>query len=209
MSKLNHIHILGAGGHAKVVIDAIEEKNQYCSIFVYDSCPSRVGERIFEKYEIQNQSALRKPGPGPIHIAIGNNKVRAELSQSFSDTLKEFVSIIHPKAIVSSKAYVNNGCFVAGGAIIGPDSIIGYNSIINHMSIIDHDCLLGNWVHIAPNATLGGGVKIEDGVFVGAGAVILPRVNIGEYATVGAGAVVTRAVKPGDTVVGVPAKGKQ
>jgi acetyltransferase-like isoleucine patch superfamily enzyme len=50
-----------------------------------------------------------------------------------------------------------------------------------------------------------GEVRICRGAFIGAGAIILPGVCIGEGAVVAAGAVVTRSVRPGDTVAGVPA----
>ncbi len=48
-------------------------------------------------------------------------------------------------------------------------------------------------------------MRIEDGAWLGAGAIVLPGVTIGRDAIVGAGAVVTRDVPPGETVVGVPA----
>ena len=51
-----------------------------------------------------------------------------------------------------------------------------------------------------------GRVNVGDHAFVGAGAVILPRLKIGAHAVIGAGAVVTRDVAPGSTVVGVPAR---
>jgi len=50
-----------------------------------------------------------------------------------------------------------------------------------------------------------GEVRVCRGAFIGVGAIILPGVCIGEGATVAAGAVVTRSVRPGDTVAGVPA----
>jgi len=50
-----------------------------------------------------------------------------------------------------------------------------------------------------------GEVRICRGAFVGAGAIILPGVCVGEGAVVAACAVVTRTVRPGDTVAGVPA----
>lgn len=49
-------------------------------------------------------------------------------------------------------------------------------------------------------------VCIEDGVWLGAGAIILPGVTVGRDAIVGAGAVVTKDVPPGETVTGVPAR---
>jgi acetyltransferase-like isoleucine patch superfamily enzyme len=52
---------------------------------------------------------------------------------------------------------------------------------------------------------LCGCVIIGDNVFVGAGATVLPRLQIGKDSTIGAGAVVTKNVPAGATVVGNPA----
>jgi maltose O-acetyltransferase len=49
-------------------------------------------------------------------------------------------------------------------------------------------------------------VIVGDNTFIGAGAVILPRLKIGEGSTIGAGSVVTKDVPAGATVVGNPAK---
>ena len=49
-------------------------------------------------------------------------------------------------------------------------------------------------------------MEIGEEAFVGAGAVLLPRITVGAGATVAAGAVVTRDVEPGATVLGVPAR---
>jgi acetyltransferase-like isoleucine patch superfamily enzyme len=51
-----------------------------------------------------------------------------------------------------------------------------------------------------------GHVAIEDDAWIGAGAIILPNVTIGEAAVVGAGAVVTKDVPPRTIVVGNPAR---
>jgi acetyltransferase-like isoleucine patch superfamily enzyme len=77
--------------------------------------------------------------------------------------------------------------------------------IINHGAVVDHDCEVGNFAHIAPNATLGGGVRIGDLALIGAGATILPQTTIGEGAIIGAGAVVVRDVGAGTVCAGVPA----
>jgi serine acetyltransferase len=49
-------------------------------------------------------------------------------------------------------------------------------------------------------------VRVRDDAYIGAGAIVLPGVTIGEGAVVGAGAVVTKDVRPGDVVLGVPAR---
>jgi len=51
-------------------------------------------------------------------------------------------------------------------------------------------------------------IVLENDCWIGAGAIILPGVTIGEASIVGAGAVVTKDVNPGEVVVGIPAKKK-
>ena len=53
---------------------------------------------------------------------------------------------------------------------------------------------------------IGGPIKIEDGAWIGAGAIILANVTVGRKAVVGAGAVVTRSVPAFAIVAGNPAK---
>jgi len=71
--------------------------------------------------------------------------------------------------------------------------------------VVDHECVVGEFSHVAPNATLGGQVKIGARVLIGAGANILPGMTIGDDCVVGAGAVVTRNLT-GGTYVGMPAR---
>lgn len=78
--------------------------------------------------------------------------------------------------------------------------------IVNTGASVDHDCKIGDFVHIAPHATVLGGVEIGEGTWVGAGAVIKQYLKIGANCMIGAGAVVIADVPDGTTVVGVPAR---
>ena len=71
---------------------------------------------------------------------------------------------------------------------------------------MDHDCVVGAFSHIAPQASLGGASKIGKVVLIGAGAVVLPGIAVGDYAVVGAGAIVTKDVAAGMVVIGNPAR---
>ena len=120
-------------------------------------------------------------------------------------------------SVVESFACINNA---VGDVVIGDHTRIGlHNTIIGPVEI-------GNHVNLAQGITVTAlnhnfsdtnkrideqgvsttPVTIEDDVWVGANAVILPGVTIGEHCVVAAGAVVTKDIPPHSLVAGVPAK---
>jgi acetyltransferase-like isoleucine patch superfamily enzyme len=76
--------------------------------------------------------------------------------------------------------------------------------ICNTGCIIEHECIIGDFVHIAPGAVLCGNVSIGNGTFVGANSVIRQGISIGKNVTIGAGTVVTKDVPDQCRVAGNP-----
>ena len=119
---------------------------------------------------------------------------------------------IMPLDIISKNAYFDDKNLFGKGIQLFPNSVvqigskIGDYSILNTGSILEHHCAVGNGVHIMPGATIGGNVTISNFVTIGMNATVMPKVNIEEGAYIGAGAVVTRDVKKNEVVAGNPAK---
>jgi sugar O-acyltransferase (sialic acid O-acetyltransferase NeuD family) len=192
-------YIYGAGGHGKVIWDAMQKSNLKCEGFIDDQVLNQwMGLSVFASSSLNDMKDFE------IHIAIGNCKTREAIAEKFQSL--NFFSIYHPDAIISSRAKIEAGTFLAAGSIIGPDAKVGKHSIINHHAVIDHDCSVEDFCHIAPNASLGGGVKVGQGVLIGAGAIVLPGITIADYVTVGAGSIVTNDIAFGITVMGNPAR---
>jgi len=185
--------LVGAGGHAKVVLEAVRASHPGIAV--------RVLDQSTEHKSLLGIAVERMPAAlsGAVHIAIGDNAARERIGQSVS----QLFTVIHPAAMISPSAHLEDGVFAAALCVIGPEARVGRGTIVNHGAIVDHDCNVGAWSHIAPNATLGGGVSVGRSVMVGAGASVLPGVRVGDRATVGAGAVVLADVAPGATVTGV------
>ena len=77
---------------------------------------------------------------------------------------------------------------------------------MNTGASIDHECILGDYVHVSPHATLCGDVQVGEGSWIGAGAVVIPGVRIGKWCVIGAGSVVLHDVPDGVVAVGNPCK---
>lgn len=195
--------IIGAGGHAKVVIESIDTKK--IDIFVADQFKSIDSCQKIFNYEISDlKSWVDKKIQ--FHTAIGNNQDRRRLTENFKGLNRKAFNVIHPNSIISKSSTLGEGIFIAANAIIGAEVEVMSGCIINHGSVVDHDCIIGKFSHIAPNVVLGGGVQIGEECLIGSGAIILPNIKIGNHVTIGAGAVVTKNIKNKMTIIGIPGK---
>ncbi len=204
------IIILGAGGHAKVLIDTLQRQSANI-LGVTDPDPELHGKDVLGIPIIGDDNSILQYGVNDILLVNGLGKVNhSNKRMQIYDTFKErgyiFIGVIHPSAVISSGAYLAEGVHVMAGAIIQTLATVGVNTIINTRASIDHECIVGNHCHVAPGVTISGGVEIGDNVLIGAGATIIQGVKLGIHCVVAAGAVVIRDVPDGVTVMGIPAK---
>jgi sugar O-acyltransferase (sialic acid O-acetyltransferase NeuD family) len=198
--------LVGAGGHGKVVFDAIEGSlGGQTRLIVVDDDPAMIGSEFFG-LQVQHGTACRQWRDFFFHVAIGRNERRRNIFERLRRDGGSPLTVVHPRAQLSRHARVGEGSFLAAGCLLGPAAIVAEGVIVNHTAVVDHDCQVGAFTHIAPNATLGGGVRVGSSVLVGAGAVVLPGVSVGDGAIIGAGTVVIADVRPSVTVVGLPGR---
>lgn len=202
--------VIGSSGHAKVVIDTIRAAGQFEVVGVLDDQPDQRGKRVLgvQVHSDASIDSMRRLGVENAIIAVGSNRIRADISQRLYDKFN-WATIIHPTAYLAEGVEIGQGTIVMAGAIIQPDSIIGSHVIINTGASIDHDGVVGDFVHVAPGVRLAGNVRVETGALLGIGCCALPGRTVGAWSTIGAGAVVARNVPPRITAFGVPAIPRQ
>lgn len=199
-TELPWLWLVGAGGHARVVLDALREEDGI-AVGVMDDrpCADLLGLPVLSPIVPARVQGAR------FHVAIGSNRARQQWQQRLLDAGGVAYTVVHPRAVVSRHVELGAGSFVAAAAVVAAGATVGDAVIVNHGAIVDHDNCIGDGCHIAPNATLGGGVVLGQRVLVGAGAVILPGVRVGRDVVIGAGAVVRHDVADDLVMAGVPA----
>ena len=114
-----------------------------------------------------------------------------------------FETLIAPWSFVSEECEIGEGCFVSAYSISAGVKIGNFVNI--NGSMITPGAVIDDYSTITGMAVVEA-AKVGKNVFVGSHAVITQGVTIGDYAQVSVGSIVTKDVRPGSTVFGVPAQ---
>lgn len=201
---MEQILILGSGGHAASLADALERENKYeISGYIVneqmDSCSidypviGTDGDLVH-----LYQSGIKNAAIGVGYLG------KSDLREKLYGRLKEIgfcLPVIRdPSAIVSGHAEIGEGTFIGKGAIINAGAGIGKMCIINTGAVIEHDCIVDDFSHISVGCVLCGNVLAGEASFVGANATVIQGIKIGNRCIIGAGVTVRKDVEDNCTV---------
>lgn len=207
IAAAQRVLVVGAGGHARVCIEALVDSGHHVlGVVSADGSAIDGLDVAVLGTDADVVAVAREHGADCVFIAIGDNAARSTATQRCLDAGLALTTAISRFAMVSHTAVIGSGVALLPGAVVNAATTIGDGTIVNTNASIDHDCHVGSFVHVAPGVAVAGGVVVGSGALVGIGASVLPNRVIGERATVGAGAVVVHDVADGVTVVGVPAR---
>jgi len=202
----SRVVIIGGGGHAKVVIEALRAAGFPPPLGIIDPrspAPAVLGVPVLGGDEMLER--LRAGGPCAAVVAVGHNLARQRVGDRLAALGFALPPVLHPAAHCSPSAVVEEGAVVMARACLGPESRIGRLAIVNTGAVVEHDNRLGQAAHVAPGCALAGGVVVGERALVGIGSAVRQGIVIGADAVVGAGSAVVRDVPPGARVGGTPA----
>ena len=173
-------------------------------VFVDDS-PEKIGASVHGARVL----SFAESAAYDMVIAVADAAARRAMVAKCSE--RSFATLIAPTHVRGPGVEVGEGGIFCAFTTVTVDARIGRHFHCNIYSYVAHDCVVGDFVTLAPCVTINGNTVVEDDVYVGTGAILRqgtpgkPLV-IGRGATIGMGAVVTRDVAPGVTVIGNPAR---
>jgi sugar O-acyltransferase (sialic acid O-acetyltransferase NeuD family) len=208
--------IVGAGGFGRDVLPVV--RKQYQALLqdpavrlVFVSEHDEGGQTKNGCPVVGLNEFLALDGERNFAIAIADSTARARIAGTCEQAGARPFNITAPSAIILDENSIGEGAIICDFSMVTCNIHIGRHFHCNIYSYVEHDCWVGDFVTFAPSVRCNGNIRIENGAYIGAGAVIhqgrlgKPLV-IGEGAVVGMGAVVLRDVAPYTTVVGNPAR---
>lgn len=201
MSK--SVVIIGASGHGKVIADIIVNSDDKVLGFL-DDADDVQGKKIIGFPVLGKIADFDNYRDCEFVIAIGNPYIRERIANELP---VKWYTAIHPTAVISSlDVEIGEGTVIMANAVVNPSARIGKHCIINTGAIVEHDNILEDYVHLSPNVTLAGIVKVGKSTHIGAGSCTKQVLNIASNCVIGAGSVIVKDITESGTYVGVPAR---
>lgn len=199
--------VIGAGGHAKVVIEAALASDPSRQIVIVDDGPDARNRTILGFQVSGDRTWLETNLPSsPVALGIGENSARLAVFEWLEAGGWPLETIVHPSAVIGATAAIGDGSFLAAGSIVIADTRVGRAVIVNTSASVDHDCEIGDAAHIGPGAHLCGAVRVGARTLIGVGSAVCPGVSIGSDVIVGAGSSVVCDLADGGRFAGSPAR---
>src|SRR5439155_15237390 len=164
---------IGAGGHAKVLLEALQLRGEVEVVGLLDSDHRLHGTTILGVRVLGGDEMLDKiHRDGVDHAFIGlggtgDNEPRKRVFEVARKSGFQLLNVIHPSAVLSPNASLGVGSSLCPASVVGAGAKIGDDVIVNSGAVVEHDCVVGDHAHIASGAVLAGGVIVGEGAHVG------------------------------------------
>lgn len=204
---MKNLIIIGAGGVGGFLAYNLRHLDKdYCLIGFLDDNQNIVGQSKFGYKILGKVEDARNYTDCAFLLGIAFPQIKEKIINKLANLNLDYINYISPNA------YISEGVKIGKGVIIYPNSFIDHHSRIdNYVTIsaccsVGHDCLLCNFVTLAPNVALAGYTECLEKSYIGIGAKTRQNIIIGKEVVVGGQAMVVDDASENTVIVGVPAK---
>jgi sugar O-acyltransferase (sialic acid O-acetyltransferase NeuD family) len=195
-SEKPYLLVYGAGGHAKSLIEMVEQSAIYKIVGIVDDNEKLTGKKVLGFPVLGTPVLLPELIKQGVKFAangvggITDIQVRGKIFTLLEKLGYIFPALTNLQATIEPSARIENGVQVFANAYIGAEAFLHENCLVNTNAVVSHDCEIGSFSHIAPGALLAGEVFVGKNTLVGMGVTTNIGVRIGNDVRIGNGAIV-------------------
>ncbi len=210
---MEKVIVIGSGGHAKVVIDILQEMGTFEIIGVTSNSIPAGQNFLSLKVLGDDNSILETVDKSKVKLAMGlggyrDNTLRTKVFDKMKSQGFAFINAIHPHSFISKSCKLGEAVTIFPGVVLNTETSIGNNTIIATSASVDHETIIGDHVLISAGVTIGAYSKIGNQTLLALGSKVISGLEIGENTLIASGAVVVANTIPNSQMFGVPAKNR-
>lgn len=208
-ASVQRILIVGAGGFGREVLLWARQTWAVHAHLITGFLSDNTHVRAARDYDLPiiSDPATFEPRPGDaLLLAIGTPGARRKVAEDLLARGAEFISLVHPTAVVATTASIGLGSIICPGAIVSDCARLGRFTLVNYHASLAHDSFAGDFAVLSPYATLAGNATIAEEVFLGLHASVGPGVAIDPRSKVAANSCALTKVPADSLVIGVPGR---
>ncbi len=203
------VHIIGSGGLAKEIISYIidEKPRRFTILGVWGD--DKFNNSLYDEfYRGSLEDAAKNLQTGSnVFLCVAKPRTKRDIRKRVDPmNALNWVTYVHPSAIVSSYAVIGAGCVISPQSIVTSDAKLGDFVFMNTGSVIGHDAVVDDYSTLYPNTEVCGDCKLGTDCVLGIGAFLVPGISIAAGTRVGAGSIVWSSFDAPALLVGNPAK---
>lgn len=212
MKRVKKVIIIGAGDHGQGTLEIFKTSNQkrfeYDVVGFLDDDPSKFRKKIDEVPVLGPVSCLHEQHNSDLSyiLAISQGRTKSRIIKGLGSLSLNLINAIHPTAIIGSDVQMGSGNIIAAGAVIAYSTVFKNHITINLNTTVGHDCLINDYVTVAPGVNIGGRVTLGEGCDIGPNCTISKGVTVGGWSCLGPSTVVLKEIPPKKHYFGNPAR---
>lgn len=206
---MDNLILVGAGGLAREVVEAVDVGDRYRILGIVDDDPTLHGTSIAGLPVFGGIDELYWDHSSYVVLCVGHGKTRRAIVEKLAAHdigRSQYATIVHPSVHVPASCFIGVGSILLAHVALTADARIGRHVVAMPNVTVTHDDVVDDFVTLCAGVSLAGDVSVGPGAYLGANASVREHLRIGVDSTLGMGASLIDDLPDGETWAGVPAR---
>ena len=206
---MDNLILVGAGGLAREVAEAVSASGRYRLLGIVDDDVSLHGTTVGDVPVLGGVDQLFWDRSSYVVVCTGMGRTRAaivRLLAAHDIGPSRYGTVVHPSVQVPRSCFLGVGSVLLAQVAITADAYVGRHVVAMPNVTVTHDDVISDYVTLCGGVSLAGSVTVGPGAYLGTNASVRQGVRVGAASTLGMGATLLEDLPDGETWVGVPAR---